>query len=36
MRTEMDILVLENQILIKSDQPKEEKDEKWMQSFTLD
>ena len=36
MRTEMDILVLENQILIKSDQPKEEKDEQWMQSFTLD
>ena len=36
MRTEMDILVLENQILFKKDQPKIEKDEKWMQQFELD
>ncbi len=36
MRTEMDILVLENQILYKSTQPKLEKDEKWMQDFELD
>ncbi|MBO8240532.1 carbamoyltransferase [Prochlorococcus marinus XMU1412] len=36
MRTEMDILVLQNQVLFKIDQPKIEKDEKWMQSFELD
>ncbi len=36
MRTEMDILVLENQILLKADQPKGEKNEKWMQTFELD
>ena len=36
MRTEMDILVLENQILLKKDQPKIEKDETWMQQFELD
>ncbi len=36
MRTEMDILVLENQILIKSEQPFEEVDEKWKQEFELD
>ena len=36
MRTEMDILVLENQILFKIDQPKDEKDETWMQEFEMD
>ena len=36
MRTEMDALVLENQILLKEDQPKEERDESWMQEFELD
>ncbi len=36
MRTEMDILVLQNQILYKTEQPKVEKDEKWMQEFELD
>ena len=36
MRTEMDILVLQNQILFKSEQPKVEKDESWMQVFELD
>ena len=36
MRTQMDILVLQNQILFKSEQPKEEKDETWMQEFELD
>jgi carbamoyltransferase len=36
MRTEMDVLVLENQILLKEDQPKEERDESWMHEFELD
>ena len=36
MRTEMDVLVLENQILFKKDQPKIEKDETWKQEFELD
>jgi carbamoyltransferase len=36
MRTEMDALVLENQILLKEDQPKEERDESWMQELELD
>ncbi len=36
MRTEMDVLVLQNQILIKKNQPKVEKDETWMQEFELD
>ena len=36
MRTEMDILVLQNQILFKSEQPKVEKDEIWKQEFELD
>ena len=36
MRTEMDILVLQNQVLYKRDQPKVEKDETWMQEFELD
>ena len=36
MRTEMDVLVLENHILYKNNQPKSENDEKWMQEFELD
>ena len=36
MRTEMDVLVLQNQILFKSQQPKTEKEEFWMQEFELD
>ena len=36
MRTEMDVLVLQNQILLKSEQPKTEKDETWKQEFELD
>ena len=36
MRTEMDVLVLQNQILFKTDQPKKESDEKWKQEFELD
>ena len=36
MRTEMDILVLENQILYKNLQNKIEKDESWMNEFELD
>ncbi len=36
MRTEMDILVLQNQILLKTEQPKIEVDEKWKEEFELD
>ncbi len=36
MRTEMDVLVLQNQILFKENQPLTEKDEKWQQEFELD
>ena len=36
MRTEMDVLVLENQLLLKQEQPREERDETWMQEFELD
>ena len=36
MRTEMDVLVLEKQILLKIEQPKVENDEAWMQNFELD
>ena len=36
MRTEMDVLVLQNQILFKEDQPKVEKNETWRQEFDLD
>ena len=32
----MDVLVLQNQILLKKDQPKVEKDETWKQEFELD
>jgi carbamoyltransferase len=36
MRTEMDYLVMENVLLAKSDQPKQEKDDSWMEEFELD
>jgi len=36
MRTEMDVLVLQNQILFKEEQSKIEKDETWKQEFELD
>tara|TARA_A100001388_G_scaffold277268_1_gene267740 strand:+ start:624 stop:2477 length:1854 start_codon:yes stop_codon:yes gene_type:complete len=36
MRTEMDILVLQNQILLKEEQPKQYKDDKWDKIFELD
>ena len=36
MRTEMDILVLQNQILIKNEQSKIEKEETWKQEIQLD
>ncbi len=36
MRTEMDILVLQNQILFKNNQPEIIKDESWKQEFELD
>jgi carbamoyltransferase len=36
MRTDMDVLILENQLLYKYSQPKIEKDETWKQEFELD
>tara|TARA_Y100001978_G_C23569067_1_gene373178 strand:- start:367 stop:873 length:507 start_codon:yes stop_codon:yes gene_type:complete len=36
MRTEMDILVLQNHLLYKEDQQKLEVDETWMEKFELD
>ena len=36
MRTEMDALVLENQLLLKSEQPQQQNDQAWMQEFELD
>ena len=36
MRTEMDVLVLENQILFKGNQPVQEKNEDWSKEFELD
>lgn len=36
MRTEMDVLVLENHLLLKEEQPQQETDEQWMQEFELD
>ena len=36
MRTEMDVLVLENQLLLKEEQPTQQRDERWMQEFELD
>jgi len=36
MRTEMDVLVLENHLLLKHEQPKASQDLAWMQEFELD
>ena len=36
MRTEMDVLVLENHLLLKNQQPIAEQNENWMQEFELD
>jgi len=36
MRTEMDALVLENQLLLKSEQPELPKNQDWMKEFELD
>jgi carbamoyltransferase len=36
MRTEMDCLVMENIVILKQDQPKQERDEFWQQEFELD
>ena len=36
MRTEMDLLVLQNQVLIKSEQSEMVQDEKWKEEFELD
>jgi carbamoyltransferase len=36
LRTEMDVLVLENQLLLKEEQPKQVRDESWLQEFELD
>ena len=36
MRTEMDILVLENMILIKEEQPKLKEDSDWRKNYALD
>jgi carbamoyltransferase len=36
MRTEMDLLVLEDCLLQKSEQPETEKDESWKQEYELD
>lgn len=36
MRTDMDILVLENHLLLKEEQPQRPDDQSWMQEFELD
>jgi carbamoyltransferase len=36
MRTEMDVLVLENQLLLKEEQPPRREDTDWRQTFDLD
>ena len=36
MRTEMDLLVLENFVLFKEDQPKQKENKDWMKEFELD
>ncbi|MDM7958560.1 MAG: carbamoyltransferase [Synechococcus sp. WH 8007] len=36
MRTEMDVLVLQNQLLLKDEQPQDEAGESWKQEFELD
>jgi len=36
MRTEMDVLVIENQLLLKEEQPPQTNDETWQETFELD
>jgi len=36
MRTEMDVLVLENQLLLKEEQPQRNQNENWKDEFELD
>jgi carbamoyltransferase len=36
LRTEMDVLVLENQLLLKEEQPQQDRDESWRKEFELD
>ncbi len=36
MRTEMDVLVLQNQLLLKMDQPQKKDDSEWQKEFELD
>ena len=36
MRTEMDVLVLENYLLLKQEQPQRTDDQSWKQTFELD
>jgi hypothetical protein len=36
MRSDMDVLVLENFLLEKADQPKRAEDENWKSEFVLD
>jgi carbamoyltransferase len=36
MRTEMDVLVMENQLLLKEEQPAKANDSSWMETFELD
>ena len=36
MRTDMDVLVLENHLLLKDEQPQVPDDQSWMQEFELD
>lgn len=36
MRTEMDVLVMENQLLLKDEQPPQTEDKAWMETFELD
>ena len=36
MRTEMDVLVLENHLLLKDEQPRRADDQSWLQEFELD
>ena len=36
MRTEMDVLVLENAVLLKRDQPEWEEGDQWQDEFQLD
>jgi carbamoyltransferase len=36
MRTEMDVLVVENHLMLKGDQPEWKKDDSWKSEFELD